>query len=49
MTMKIDLLMANMRSWFYGHSTSSEALFGGLILAIIVVAVLLKFFRPPKV
>jgi len=49
MSMKIDLLMANMRSWFYAHSISSEALFGGIILAVIVVALLLKFFRPPKV
>lgn len=47
--MKLDLLFANMRSWFYAQHISSEAVIGGIILAVIVVAVLLKFFKPPKV
>jgi hypothetical protein len=47
--MKMELLIANMRSWFYSQHISSEAIFGGIILAIVVVAVLLKFFKPPKV
>jgi len=45
----MDLLLANMRSWFYGQHFSSDAFFGGLVLAVIVVVVLLKLFRPPRV
>lgn len=47
--MHTDLLFANMRSWFYGQHVSSEAFFGGIILAIVVVAVVLVLFKPPRV
>jgi len=47
--MHMDLLFSNMRSWFYGQHFSLEAFFGGIVLAIIVIAVLLKLFRPPRV
>ncbi len=45
----MDLLLANMRSWFYGHHLSTEAFFGAIVMAIIVIAVLLKLFNPPRV
>jgi len=47
--MRMDLLVANMRSWFHGQHFSSEAFFGAIILAIAVVALLLFLFKPPKV
>jgi hypothetical protein len=47
--MKMDLIFANVRSWFYGQHFSSEAFFGGIILAIVVVAVVLMLCKPPKV
>jgi hypothetical protein len=45
----MELLVANMRSWFHGQHFSSEAFFGGLILASAVIALLLFLFKPPKV
>lgn len=47
--MHMDLIISNMRSWFYGQHFSSEAFFGAIVLAVIVILVLLKFFRPPRV
>jgi len=47
--MNTDLLFANMRSWFYAQHFSTEAFFGGIVLAIAVVAVALMLFKPPKV
>lgn len=47
--MKMDLIFANLRSWYYGQHFSSEAFFGGIILAIVVVSVVLMLFKPPKV
>jgi hypothetical protein len=47
--MHTDLLFANIRSWYYGQHFSSGAFFGGIILAIAVVAVVLMLFKPPKV
>jgi len=47
--MRMELMVANMRSWFHGQHFSSEAFFGGIILAIVVVAVALMLFKPPKV
>jgi hypothetical protein len=47
--MHTDLLFANMRSWFYAQHFSTEAFFGGIILAIAVIAVVLMLFKPPKV
>jgi len=47
--MRMDLLVANMRSWFHVQHFSSEAFFGTIILAIAVVALLLFLFKPPKV
>jgi hypothetical protein len=46
---EMDIIFANMRSWFYGQHFSSEAFFGGAILVIVVVAVVLMLFKPPKV
>jgi hypothetical protein len=45
----LDLLVANIRSWYYAHHINSEAVIGGIILAIIIAVILLKFFKPPKV
>jgi hypothetical protein len=47
--MHMDLLISNMRSWYYGQHFSTGAFFGAIVLAVIVIAVLLKLFRPPRV
>lgn len=42
-------LIADMRSWVISHHVNSAALLWGVLAIIIVVAVLLKFLKPPKV